>query len=830
MVEKAVDIPLPILELRPSLMVFPGTSTSIYVTTEITNRLYSDISEGKHKYILAVMSDIGAAKNTQRFFNIGVICKTELIEEDSLKRVVLVGQMRLRIIDYSKPDPKSYYIAQCVRFDDRPDKQFVEQGKNFVTKPAHRRKMRSMRLEIKKLLEELAELIDYVEEEKTVETIGLHTVLEDIDDYDFYSRDMINNLMWSILCTIPEANFYEKRSVLGSDSLMKRLDLILNILSDQIEIYEKMLDIDQKLRGTPHENSAEPDKKSKTRNIPITGGKVHDDFMDRAHPDLQKRWKKYKDIENTINSEGQTALIDSFKHLAVISTPERSSADWSTHMNYIDVLLDLYSCVTTQQETDIVKVESVLGSSHYGMDEIKERIYNYLTAKILNPRGKGPTPCFVGPPGVGKTSIGKSIAEALGRKFIRLSLGGVKDEGEIRGHRRTYIGAVPGKIIEQLKRSGVKNPVFLLDEIDKMSMDGHGDPAAALLEVLDPEQNHSFRDHYADVPFDLSEVLFLCTANVAEKIPQALRDRMGVIYIAGYTEAEKIQIAKRYLIPEQIAETGFPGDKVKILWPDNDTDKGLSHLIGGYTREAGVRGLKREIYRFLSAWNRRYLKIDADKRLTELLITNELLGELLGLARDREQATIAEIGEAIGLVWTRVGGEIMYIHAELTPHIRTEKDISQTGNLGKVFQEANHNAVTVVKNLLRNDKQAMDKLRENLLCLSVPDLAIGKDGPSAGISMATAIYSELTDKLCQPFLAMTGELTIKGRVRAIGGVKEKILAAQRAGIKKLILPESNRRNVDKDISEEVKNEFEFYYVNRIEEVIEVAFSQKTPAI
>jgi len=305
---------------------------------------------------------------------------------------------------------------------------------------------------------------------------------------------------------------------------------------------------------------------------------------------------------------------------------------------------------------------------------------------------------------------------------------------------------------------------------------------------------------------------------------------MGVIYIAGYTEAEKIQIAKRYLIPEQIAETGFPGDKVKILWPDNDTDKGLSHLIGGYTREAGVRGLKREIYRFLSAWNRRYLKIDADKRLTELLITNELLGELLGLARDREQATIAEIGEAIGLVWTRVGGEIMYIHAELTPHIRTEKDISQTGNLGKVFQEANHNAVTVVKNLLRNDKQAMDKLRENLLCLSVPDLAIGKDGPSAGISMATAIYSELTDKLCQPFLAMTGELTIKGRVRAIGGVKEKILAAQRAGIKKLILPESNRRNVDKDISEEVKNEFEFYYVNRIEEVIEVAFSQKTPAI
>jgi ATP-dependent Lon protease len=300
-------------------------------------------------------------------------------------------------------------------------------------------------------------------------------------------------------------------------------------------------------------------------------------------------------------------------------------------------------------------------------------------------------------------------------------------------------------------------------------------------------------------------------------------DRLEIVPIAGYTEFEKIQIAKKYLIPEQIAQTGFPFDKVEIAWPDKDSDKILSKLISGYTREAGVRGLKRELYRFLSAWNRRYLKIDENKRPNELLITDELLEELLGLARDHEQTNIVEVGEAIGLAWTEVGGEIMYIHAELTPHIRTEKDISQTGNLSKVFLEANHNALTVAKNLLRNNEQAIDKLRANLLCLSVPDLAIEKDGPSAGITMATAIYSELTDKLCKPYLAMTGELTIKGRVRAIGGVKEKILAAQRAGIKEVILPATNKRNIEKDIPEEIKSELTFYFVNHIKEVIDLAF-------
>lgn len=813
----------PVINLTASSMVFPDVISQIFLRSPSGKKILEDAMEGKCPFIFAVMSQPDAKDIPDRFYTTGVVAGLEVVPDDL--SVLLKGLYRAKVLGWERniasDDEESYWMAKVGKFEDRREEFFIEKDKDLVAHPASRLPFRVVVSKLKELLER------FVKAAGENDAGGIGAILDNFENYDFSKKFSMDQLIWALLSVIPEATASDKQAVLVSNSILERIGSISGLLSENITMLQMGSEFDDALQ-----KRASADKSKPGNSKVSSGGNLaakDDSFIRGAHPEIVKRWKKYKDIEGTINPEGQTALMGAFEHLKVIGSPERSSADWSTHMNYVDVLLSLYSCVTSKQETDIVKVENILDPSHYGLAEIKERIYNYLTAKILNPRGKGPTPCFVGPSGVGKTSIGKSIAESLGRKFIRLSLGGIRDEAEIRGHRRTYIGAIPGKIIEQLRRNGVRNPVFMLDEIDKISADGHGDPAAALLEVLDPEQNHSFRDNYVDVPYDLSEILFLCTANMANKIPHALMDRMEIIPIAGYTEFEKIQIADKYLISEQIAETGFPADKVKIMWENNDRSGRLSKLISGYTREAGVRGLKREIYRFLSAWNRRYLKIDKDKRPTELLITDELIEELLGLARDHEQVNVVETGEAIGLAWTEVGGEIMYIHAELTPHIRTEKDISQTGNLSKVFQEANHNALTVVKNLLRSNKQAMDRLKENLLCLSVPDLAIEKDGPSAGITMATAIYSELTDKLCRPYLAMTGELTIKGRVRAIGGVKEKILAAQRAGLKEIILPARNKRNIDKDVPEDIKNDLKFNYVNRIEEVIDIALTKETPA-
>lgn len=804
---------LPMIEVSVSETIFPKMAG--VVSMEAYPILLKEIRQLKTKRLFVAVNY--KTQNASSSYLVGIVA--DVISVNSSEPLIfLKGQYRAELKTMKRIKPGIDYWTAILgeRIEDERDNLFI----NGVVRPDLETKLVLIFSRMKSLL--------YILFDRCMDFMDLdldlwNDIFDQFEDSKLYQRNDIDSIIWEIIYVLPYKNYAYIKDVLEQRSLCSRIFICIDLIVKNIEIVKEQK---SKIIAAPKRKNQSIVKNESTSDNP---GESPDDSNKNVHPEIAKRWKRYKEIESTINPEGQKALISTFEHLKVIGSPERSSSDWSTHLNYTDVLLSLFSCVTSQQETDIVKVESILGPSHYGMEKIKERIYNYLTAKILNPRGKGPTPCFVGPPGVGKTSIGKSIAESLGRRFIRLSLGGIRDEAEIRGHRRTYIGAVPGKIIEQLKRSGVKNPVFMLDEIDKISKDGHGDPAAALLEVLDPEQNHSFRDNYVDVPYDLSEILFLCTANVASGIPHALMDRMEIIPIAGYTEFEKIQIAKKYLIPEQIAETGFPGDKVEIVYPDNDPDRMLSKLISGYTREAGVRGLKRELYRFLSAWNRRYLKIAEDKRQTKLLITDELIEELLGLARDHEQVNVVEIGEAIGLAWTEVGGEILYIHAELTPHIRTEKDISQTGNLSRVFQEANHNALTVVKNLLRNDKQAMDRLKNDLLCLSVPDLGIEKDGPSAGITMATAIYSELTDKLCKPYLAMTGELTIKGRVRAIGGVKEKILAAQRAGIKEIILPESNKRNIIKDIPEEIKDKLKFYYASRIEEVIEIAFTNETPA-
>ena len=410
---------------------------------------------------------------------------------------------------------------------------------------------------------------------------------------------------------------------------------------------------------------------------------------------------------------------------------------------------------------------------------------------------------------------------------MRLSLGGIRDEADVRGHRQTYIGAIPGKIIQEIVRLGVRNPVFMLDEVDKINSDFRGDPSSALLEVLDPEQNHSFQDHYVGAPFDLSSVLFLCTANLSSGIQPALLDRMEVIEIAGYTEFEKIRIAAEFLIPKQVIETGFPG--LKVNWQDNDPDKIILKIVKGYTREAGVRDLERQIHQIFSRWGRQVMKDGDDKfaigetKPAEILITEELVEKLLGSPKyAHERVNKTEVGEAVGLAWTPVGGDILYIQAAIMPF--TGKELSLTGSQGETMRESCKVAVSLLRIFLEKAKKS--KVLENkTIHIHIPEGAVKKDGPSAGITTFSALYSEAFGVLVKPFVTMTGEITLKGMVTKVGGIKEKVLAAHRDGLKEIILPASNELDVKDKIPEEIKKDLRFHFMSSVDEVLPIVFPE-----
>jgi ATP-dependent Lon protease len=458
-----------------------------------------------------------------------------------------------------------------------------------------------------------------------------------------------------------------------------------------------------------------------------------------------------------------------------------------------------------------------LNEDHYDLVKVKERILDYLAVKKLQPGMKGPILCFVGPPGVGKTSLGKSIARAMGRKFVRISLGGMHDEAEIRGHRRTYIGALPGQIIQGIRRAETLDPVFMLDEVDKLGRDFRGDPAAALMEVLDPEQNSTFRDHYLDVPFDLSKVLWVATANWMDPIPEPLRDRMEIIELAGYTEEEKVHIAKRFLIPRQTKEHGLAlGEQIEF------TDEALHYLIHSYTREAGVRNLEREIATLIRKQARRIAEGKTEKQI----VTPEVIREALGLEKVRVEKEVEERvqkpGVSVGLVWTPVGGDIVFIEAS---KMRGGKQFTVTGHLGEVMQESTRAALTWVRANAERYGIDPDFFRKIDLHIHVPSGAIPKDGPSAGVAMVTALVSLLTGRPVRPRVAMTGEISLSGIVLPIGGVKEKVLGAKRAGIREVILPSENEPNVKEDLQPEMLEGVQIHFVRTAEEALEIALGK-----
>ncbi len=510
---------------------------------------------------------------------------------------------------------------------------------------------------------------------------------------------------------------------------------------------------------------------------------------------------------------------EALRELKRLAAMPQASPEYGVTRTYLEWMANLPWAVSSGAQVDVKRAGEILNEDHYDLEKVKDRILDYLAVLQLRPVLKGPILCFVGPPGVGKTSLGRSIARALGRKFARISLGGMHDEAEIRGHRRTYIGALPGQIIQGLRRVGVNDPVFILDEVDKLGRDFRGDPASALLEVLDPEQNATFRDNYLDAPFDLSKVLFITTANVLDTVPDALRDRMEIIPLEGYTEQEKVIIAFRYLVPRQIRENG--------LEPEKDlqfTEDAVRFLIRRYTREAGVRNLEREIGTICRKQARRI----AEGTRELAVVTPELVEKDIGAPRFRPDVEVAErtrrAGVAVGLAWTPVGGDVLFVEAGRMPG--GSKGLIMTGQLGPVMQESVQAALTWVRANAPRYAIDPDLFKTSDIHIHVPAGAIPKDGPSAGITMATALLSMLTDRCVKPNLAMTGEITLTGQVLPVGGIKEKVLAAKRGGVREVILPFENEVNVREDLKTEQIGDMQIRYVKSMDEVVNLALEEK----
>src|SRR3989440_3295972 len=540
------------------------------------------------------------------------------------------------------------------------------------------------------------------------------------------------------------------------------------------------------------------------------------------HKELGRKDEKaeLEDLKKKIEEAGMTdeAKEKAMQELHRLEAMPPMSAEGTVSRTYIDWLLSVPWKQKTKEIKDLTKAEEVLNDDHYGLEKVKERILEYLAVRQLVKNPKGSILCFVGPPGVGKTSLGKSIARATGRKFVRLSLGGVRDEAEIRGHRRTYIGALPGQIIQMMKKAGTVNPVLLLDEVDKLGSDFRGDPSAALLEVLDPEQNHMFQDHYLDVEYDLSKVFFIATSNVMHTIPPALQDRLEVLRLSGYTEREKLEIAKRHLVPKQAESNGLRSEQFEF------TDQGILEIIRHYTREAGVRNLEREIGSCCRKMARKFVaeNVAADFKDS---IGADRVQQMLGPIKFRQQGVAAEseVGLATGLAWTEVGGEVLQIEATL---VKGRGAVTLTGKLGDVMQESAQAALTCIKARAERLGINLDFIRKRDLHIHIPEGAIPKDGPSAGITMATAMASALMRQPIRKNVAMTGEITLRGRVLPIGGLKEKLLAAHRFGIDTIIMPKDNEKDLP-EVPEEVRNVLEINLVDTIDEVIAVALEEQT---
>ena len=764
----------PVMPLRNTVL-FPQQVIPIYVGREKSLKLINDLSpQGKH--IVVVAQEDGSIEDPKpedlyAFGTLAVVLKVFDMPDNS-KSAIVQGVERVKMLDYIDNDP--YYIAKVSRVKN------VEES--------------DIELDalVKNLRNTFSELIQ-VAPNLTEEHSGM---LSNIQKPARLADRAIS------LLTVSNS---EKQDILEELDVKARVEKSIAILSREIQRIKLGEEIQSEVHDEISKTQREYYLREQMKAIKKELGE------DEGTVELNELEDKVKDAKMSDEAEG-VAL----KELDRLSRIPTQSPEYSVARTYIEWLADLPWSKSSDDTVDIKKAHKILDEDHYGLDKVKERILEYLAVRSLkqkkDPDGaiRGPILCFAGPPGVGKTSLGKSIARSMGRDFIRLSLGGVRDEAEIRGHRRTYIGALPGRIIQSLKKAGTNNPVFMLDEIDKLGMDFRGDPSSALLEVLDPEQNNTFSDHYLEVDFDLSKVMFIATANYQDPIPPALKDRMEILEFSGYIEDEKLKIAKRHLIPKQIEENGLTKKEVGF------DDTSIKELIRSYTREAGVRNLEREIANVLRKVARD--KIENKSKKTKL--TKKKVLAYLGAPRFYSELAerTTKPGVVTGLAWTAAGGDILFIEAS---KMKGKGILTLTGHLGDVMKESATAALTYIRS--HTDILGLDEdfHKTTDIHVHVPAGAIPKDGPSAGVSMFTAILSLLTGKHVVDKLAMTGEITLRGNVLPIGGVKEKVTAAHRSGIKIIILPDHNKKDLE-DIPDHIKKDLTFHFAKEMMDVIDVA--------
>jgi ATP-dependent Lon protease len=788
MAEKKANLPevLPILPVRDTVL-FPGAVLPLTVGRDSSLALVNAL-EGDEKFLGVVaqldprIEDPAAAD----LHKVGTLAKVHKIVKMPNGNVVifLEGMYRIRVLEVIGLKP--YLRAR------------VEKEVEFIGE---------MDAELQALLRNAQDLFRDVVSHSPQLSDDLQSVAMNIDDP--------GRLADFIAGTLPSLSTLLRQELIETSNVRKRLESLIRELSKELEVLELRSKIHDQVQEQVSQNQREYLLREQMKAIQKELGESDDSTQE-----IDELRKKVEEAGMTV--EAKKECEREVKRLAKM-TP--ASAEYMVSRTYLEWMTSLpWSKSSGASEIDITKGRQILDEDHYDLEKVKERILDYLAVKKLKPGMKGPILCFVGPPGVGKTSLGKSIARALGRKFVRLALGGMHDEAEIRGHRRTYIGALPGQIIQGLKRAETNDPVCMLDEVDKLGRDFRGDPSSALMEVLDPEQNVAFRDHYLDVPFDLSKVLFIATANWMDPIPEPLRDRMEIIELPGYTGEEKLHIAHKYLIPKQAAEHGLKvGEQLEF------TDGALDEIIHLYTREAGVRNLEREI----ATITRKQARRIAEGKTEKMVVTPEIVHEFLGVPKFRTEKEVEERvkkpGVAIGLVWTPVGGDIVFIEAS---RMRGGKQFTMTGHLGEVMQESMTAALTWVR--ANGERYGIDPdfFRKADIHIHVPSGAVPKDGPSAGAAMVTALVSLLSGRPVRDRLAMTGEMTLSGIVLPIGGVKEKVLGAKRAGIREVLLPADNEPNAVADLPPEILGDMKITYVRTLDEVLEHALSKEvvTPPV
>lgn len=709
--------------------------------------------------------------NADEFYHIGTVCKIKQMLKlpgDTI-RVLVEGINRGKIIEILSEEPYFEVKIEEILYEGEVKKD---------------KKIQAIMRMVLESFEEYISLGDRISPDVFI-------TVSEIDE-----PGRLADVISSYIYLKPEDN----QKILEAFDPYERLELLDVILKEEIEILKIEQQINQRVRKQITKIQKEYYLKEQLKAIQHELGE--DDGLMEEIEEYNSKIQKLK-----MPKEVKEKTLKEVDRLTKISP---SSPEAGVIRTYLDWVIDLPWNKETKDRINIKKSREILDEDHYGLKDVKERVLEYIAIRKLSNSMKGPILCFVGPPGVGKTSIAKSIARALNRKFIRMSLGGVRDEAEIRGHRRTYVGAIPGRIISLIRKAGSKNPVFLFDEIDKLNSDFRGDPASALLEVLDPEQNNTFTDHYLDIPFDLSKVMFITTANTTSTIPEPLLDRMEVIRIPGYTEEEKLQIAKRYLLPKQIKEHGLKEKNLKI------SENAVRKIINDYTRESGVRNLERNIANIC----RKSAKKIVEENVKTVTINNNNLHNYLGIPKYRHEKAQEkhQVGIATGLAWTAVGGETLCI--EVNPMKGTGK-LQLTGQLGDVMKESAMTGISFIRSNAEKYNIDSNFYKEMDIHIHVPEGAIPKDGPSAGITMATAVISALTNVPVNRNVAMTGEITLRGRVLPVGGIKEKVLGANRAGITKILLPWENKRDMD-DIPDKIKRKIEFVFVNSMDEVLEHA--------